>query len=107
MITIGIIGYGYWGPNIVRTFAELSRARVAGVSDTDPRKLEIVERRYPGVRTTTDYQDLLRDSSLDAIAIATPVATHFELAMATLRAGKHMCLAKPVTETSLQARKLV
>jgi predicted dehydrogenase len=107
MIRIGIIGYGYWGPNLVRTFADLSRVKLAGVSDTDAAKLEIVARRFPGVKTTTDYQDLLRDPAIDAIAIATPVATHFELAMATLKAGKHLWLAKPVTETSLQARKLV
>ena len=107
MIKIGIIGYGYWGPNLVRTFAELSRAKVVGVSDLSGPRLELVARRFPGVKTTTDYQDLLRDPDIDAIAIATPVGTHFELGMATLKARKHLWLAKPVTETSLQARKLV
>ena len=107
MITIGIIGYGYWGPNLVRTFAELPNAKVGGVSDLDARRLELVTRRFPGVYTTTDYQELLRDPGIDAIAIATPVSTHFELAMAALKAGKHLWLTKPMTETSLQARKLV
>lgn len=107
MISIGFIGYGYWGPNLVRTFAELPGATLGGVSDTDPRKLELVARRYPGVVTTTDYQVLLRDPSIDAIAIATPVATHFEIAIAALKAGKHLWLTKPMTETSLQARMLV
>src|ERR1700694_1759671 len=90
MIGVGIIGYGYWGPNLVRTFSELTRARVVAVSDFDVSKLESAERRYPAVRTTTKCQDLVNDPQIDAIAIATPVSTHFELAMATLKAGKHL-----------------
>ena len=107
MIKIGVIGYGYWGPNLVRNFAELSQATVAAVSDLDPRKLELVKKRFPAVKTTTNFQDLLHDPEIDAIAIATPVSTHFELGMAALKAGKHLWLEKPMTETSLQARKLV
>jgi predicted dehydrogenase len=107
MIRIGIIGYGYWGPNLVRNFAELSRAEVAAVSDLDQKKLDTVKKRFPAVKTSTDFQDLLRDDSIDAIAIATPVSSHFELGMAALKAGKHVWLEKPMTETSLQARKLV
>lgn len=107
MIKIGVIGYGYWGPNLVRNFAELGRAQVAAVADLDPKKLELVARRFPAVKTTTDFHDLLRDPEIDAVAIATPVNTHFELGMAALKAGKHLWLEKPMTETSLQARKLV
>jgi predicted dehydrogenase len=107
MIKIGVIGYGYWGPNLVRNFAELSQATVAAVSDLDPKKLELVKKRFPAVKTTTNFQDLLKDPEIDAIAIATPVSTHFELGMAALKAGKHLWLEKPMTETSLQARKLV
>jgi predicted dehydrogenase len=107
MIKIGVIGYGYWGPNLVRNFAELSQATVAAVSDLDPRKLELVKKRFPAVKTTTNFQDLLKDPEIDAIAIATPVSTHFELGMAALKAGKHLWLEKPMAETSLQARKLV
>ena len=107
MIKIGVIGYGYWGPNLVRNFAELSQATVAAVSDLDPRKLELVKKRFPAVKTTTNFQDLLHDPEIDAIAIATPVSTHFELGMAALKAGKHLWLEKPMTETSLQARKMV
>jgi predicted dehydrogenase len=107
MINIGVIGYGYWGPNLVRNFAELSRARVVAVSDLDSKKLELVNHRFPAVRTTTDCRDLLRDPAIDAIAIATPVSTHFDLAMTALKAGKHLWLTKPMTETSLQARQLV
>jgi len=107
MINIGVIGYGYWGPNLVRNFAETPGATVAAVADLDPKKLAIVERRHPAVRTTKNFQDLLQDASIDAIAVATPVSSHFELGMAALKAGKHLWLEKPMTETSLQARKLI
>jgi predicted dehydrogenase len=107
LINIAIIGYGYWGPNLVRNFAEIPRATVRAVADTQSDRLEVARRRYPAVRTTTDFTDLLNDARIDAIAIATPVSTHFELAMAALRAGKHVWVEKPMTETSIQARKLV
>ncbi|MBS0244361.1 MAG: Gfo/Idh/MocA family oxidoreductase, partial [Proteobacteria bacterium] len=107
MINIGVIGYGYWGPNLVRNFAEASGANIAAVADLDPKKLETVKRRFPAVKVTTDFQDLLKDPDIHAIAIATPVSTHFELGMAALKAGKHLWLEKPMAETSLQAQKLV
>ena len=107
MVRIGIIGYGYWGPNLVRNFAESERTTVAAVADLNPKQLEFVQRRYPGVTTTTEFRDLLRDPDIDAIAIATPVSTHFELAMASLEAGKHLWIEKPMTETSQQARQLI
>ena len=107
MIRVGIIGYGYWGPNLLRNFAEMQGAEVAGVADLDRTKLASVERRFPTVKVMTDFQELLKDPSIDAIAVATPVATHFELGMATLRTGKHLWLEKPMSETSLQARKLI
>src|SRR3954467_9774550 len=104
---IGVIGYGYWGPNLVRNFSETSSGTVAAVADLDPRKLAQLNKRYPAVKAVTDFQDVLRDPTIDAVAIATPVRTHFELGMAALKAGKHVWLEKPMTETSLQARKLV
>ena len=107
MINIGVIGYGYWGPNLVRNFAELDGASMAAVADLDPKKLEIVKRRYPGARVTTKFQDLLDDPSIHAIAIATPVNTHFDLGMAALKAGKHLWLEKPMTETLEQGSQLV
>ena len=107
LINIGVIGYGYWGPNLVRNFTELTRANVSTVVDVDPQRLQIVKRRFPAIKTSTNFQDLLRDSSIDAIAVATPVRTHFELGMAVLKAGKHLWLEKPMAESSLQARKLV
>jgi predicted dehydrogenase len=107
MIKIGVIGYGYWGPNLVRNFAETPGLTVACVADLDPKKLEIVQKRYPGIKTTTHFEEMINDPSIDAIAIATPVSTHFDLGMAALKAGKHLWLEKPMTETSLQARQLV
>ena len=106
MINIGILGYGYWGPNLVRNFAETSGVTVSAVADLDSKKLELVQRRYPGIRTTVRFQDLLQDPAIDAIAVATPVATHFELGMAALKAGKHLWLEKPMTETLIQAKEL-
>lgn len=107
MIRIGVIGYGYWGPNLVRSFSEMPGATVAAVADLDSSKLDVVRRRYPAVHATTDMRELLNDTTIDAIAIATPVHTHFELGMAVLKAGKHLWLEKPMTETSSQARRLV
>jgi predicted dehydrogenase len=107
VINIGVIGYGYWGPNLVRNLAEVNRVALTAVVDSNPEKLALVQRRFPAVKTTTDFQDLIRDPAIDAIAIATPVNTHFELGMAVLKAGKHLWLEKPMTETSLQARQLL
>ncbi len=107
MINIGIIGYGYWGPNLLRNFSETSGATVVGVADLDLAKLAIVQKRYPAVKVTSDVQELLADPAIDAIAVATPVSTHFELGMAALKAGKHVWIEKPLAETSLQARKLM
>lgn len=107
MIRIGVIGYGYWGPNLVRNFMETREATVAAVSDLSAERLGEVQRRFPGVKTTTDYRELLRDPDIDAIAIATPVGTHYELGLAALTAGKHLWLEKPMTETSAQAQRLI
>lgn len=107
MIKIGVIGYGYWGPNLVRNFAEIPGLMVACVADLDTKKLEIVQKRYPGVKTTTRFEDMINDPTIDAIAIATPVSTHFDLGMAALKADKHLWLEKPITQTVAQARQLV
>jgi predicted dehydrogenase len=107
MVRIGVIGYGYWGPNLVRNFMEIPRAEVAAVADLDMAKLELVQRRYPTVKASRHSQDLLADPSIDAIAVATPISDHFELGMSVLKANKHLWLEKPMTETSLQAQKLV
>ena len=107
MIKIGIVGYGYWGPNLVRNFSECGDSEVRWVTDLSDDRLATVRSRYPAIRTTTQYKELLTDPELDAVAIATPVATHFELALQALQAGKHVFLEKPLTETSDQARQLI
>src|SRR3972149_5919545 len=107
MINIGVIGYGYWGPNLVRNLAEISNFRVKAVSDLHQDRLNLVKSRYPTIEITTNYKDLLNDKSIEAIAIATPVSTHFDLAMQALNAGKHVFLEKPLTATSEQAIKLI
>jgi predicted dehydrogenase len=107
MINVGILGYGYWGPNLVRNFSEVTRMRVAAVCDHDEAKLALALGRHPSIRATTDERSVIDDPAIDAIAIATPVSTHFELALAALRAGKHVWLEKPMTETAEQARILV
>ncbi len=107
MIGVGVIGYGYWGPNLVRNFADHSGVRLAAVADQRPERLAAVGRRYPSAMVTTSAQALIDDPSVDAVVVATPVAYHFDLAMAALRAGKHVLVEKPLTSTSDQARQLI
>jgi predicted dehydrogenase len=107
MINVAVIGYGYWGPNLVRNFAEIPGTTVRTVVDLDAPKLEAVQQRYPGVKVSTDFLQVINDPKIDAVVIATPVTSHFELAAAALKAGKHVWVEKPMTETSLQASKLI
>ena len=107
MIGIGVIGYGYWGPNLVRNFAECRSAAVRMVCDQRAERLQQVERRYPGVKVTTAPSELVNDPSVDAVVIATPVNHHFELAMMALRAGKHVLVEKPMASSSDEAARLI
>lgn len=107
MIGIGVIGYGYWGPNLVRNFMETSDVAVRAVCDRDPKRQALAKARCPLANVTSDPRDLLKDSSIDAIVIATPVSSHYELAMAALEAGKHVLVEKPMTTTSEEAARLV
>ncbi len=107
MIQVGVIGFGYWGPNLVRNFAELPTARVSAVCDRRPERLAIAERRYPGVRTLTDPAALIADPSIDAVVVATPVQHHFDYSLAALGAGKHVLVEKPLSSTSEQAVRLI
>ena len=106
MLRIGVIGYGYWGPNLVRNFSESLNATVTMVADLDPARLALVSRRFPTVRTTTSFAELIADPDVDAVAVATPVRTHFAIGMAVLGAGKHLWLEKPMTETVDEAMRL-
>jgi predicted dehydrogenase len=107
VITVGVIGYGYWGPNLVRNFVEAPGGRVGFVTDMRAERLAHVTARYPSARVSTDYRDLINDPAVDAVAIATPVSSHFDLAMTALRAGKHVLVEKPMTATSEQALALI
>ena len=106
-VGIGVVGYGYWGPNLVRNFASNPSACVIGVSDLDPAKLAAIRRSYPGVMATERYEDLLKDRRIDAIAIATPVHTHYELARLALGAGKHVLVEKPLAQSADLVRHLI
>lgn len=106
-MTIGVIGYGYWGPNLVRNFSEAPGARVGFVTDLRPERLAHASARYPSVKVSTDYRDLLADPGVDAVVVATPVTTHFEIGMAALRAGRHLLLEKPMASSSAQALALI
>jgi predicted dehydrogenase len=107
VITVGVIGYGYWGPNLVRNFMDAPGGRVGFVTDVRAERLAQVTARYPSVKVSSDCRDLIDDPSVDAVAIATPVSSHFELAMAALGAGKHVLVEKPMTATSEQSLALI
>ena len=107
MIKVGVIGYGYWGPNLVRNFMEAPGSTVVSVCDLRSERLDGLKVRYPSVKTVSDYCELLRDSSIDAIVIATPVSSHFDLGMAALKAGKHVLIEKPLAANSEQATQLI
>jgi predicted dehydrogenase len=107
MMGIALVGYGYWGPNLVRNFNNTEGAQTIAICDSDPEKLSIIKRHHPGIVATTEFRNLLRDSRIDAIAIATPVCSHYELALASLEAGKHVFVEKPLAQTSEQVRHLI
>jgi predicted dehydrogenase len=106
-VRVGVIGYGYWGPNIVRNFVEAPGSQVVAVSDRFPQRLAQVRARYPSATVTTDCNEVFQDPAIDAVAIVTPVSTHFDLAMEALQAGKHVLVAKPLTASSEQAIQLI
>jgi predicted dehydrogenase len=106
-VRMGVIGYGYWGPNLVRNFAEIPGSRVVAVSDMRSQRLAQAQARYPSIRITTDCNEVLADPEIDAVAIMTPVSTHFDLGMDALTAGKHVLMAKPLAATSEQAMRLI
>jgi predicted dehydrogenase len=106
MIRMGVIGYGYWGPNIVRNFHNQEKIRVVAVCDGNPAALNRVKKLYPDIRLTADYQEITTAMDIDAVAIVTPVSTHFKLAMDALSNGKHVFVEKPMTATSAEAEEL-
>jgi predicted dehydrogenase len=107
MINCAIIGYGYWGPNLVRNFAATPNTMVHTVVDLRPERLALVSRAYPSIKVTSDIDSIWTNTEIDAVIIATPVFTHFELAKKALIAGKHVLLEKPMTDTVAHAEELI
>lgn len=106
-VRVAVVGLGYWGPNLVRNFHELPEADVVAVCDQRVEALDRIGRRYPAVHRTQRLEDVLEDADVDAVAIATPVRSHFELASAALAAGKHVFVEKPLAASSDEAHELI
>lgn len=106
MLRVGVIGYGYWGPNIVRSLQRINGAQVEVVCDKSPDMLKRVAGAHPGIRVTSDANEVLRSKEIDVVAVVTPVWTHYELTKAALENGKHVFVEKPFTSNSEQAEEL-
>lgn len=106
-LRIAVVGLGYWGPNLVRVLHEIDCADVVTVCDVDAGALRKIGRRYPGMHQTTQIDDVLSDGAIDAVVIATPVRTHFDLARASLEVGKHVFVEKPLAGSVAEAEELV
>jgi predicted dehydrogenase len=106
-VRVGVVGLGYWGPNLVRNLHEIDEAEVAWICDARPEALAKVGRRYPAVRRTTQLHDLLADDTLDAVLVATPVSSHYALASSALEAGKHVFVEKPLAGSAAESIDLV
>src|SRR6266849_4385584 len=106
-VRVGVIGYGYWGPNVVRNLQSLENCQLVTICDKNSDSLLRAKRVYPGVELTVDYSELLTSPQIDAFAVVTPVWTHFELAKAALQNGKHVFVEKPFTSTHQQAEELI
>lgn len=107
MIGVGIVGAGHWGPNLIRNLHNRITSEVVWVADRDPRRLEQVQQRFPGMQTTGDVDKLLSDPRVAALVIATPTSTHHELTRAALLAGKDVLVEKPITSSSEQGEELI
>jgi len=106
-LRVGVIGYGYWGPNVVRNLHRLENCQVVAICDKNPAALQGARRVYPSVMLTMDSSELLTSAQIDAVAVVTPVWGHFELAKSALQNGKHVFVEKPFTSTSQQAEELI
>ena len=108
-IKIGVVGYGYWGPNLVRNLASHPKCSSVTVCETDERKRNLVLNRFQAgnVNATADFQDILNDEEISGVVIATPISTHFELAKKALENGKHVFAEKPLAHEGALAHELV
>ncbi len=107
MISIGVIGYGYWGPNVARNFHAAAGTKLTAVSDISDKRLGMAQAHYPFIRVSKDPLEVIKAKDVDVVAVVTPVFTHFELAKEALLAGKHVFVEKPFTTTSAQAKELI
>src|SRR5580698_5890848 len=107
VVKFGVVGYGYWGPNVVRNLDQLDGSKVVAVSDKSPTALKRAAKAYPQVLVSTDSNDLISAPDIDAIAVVTPVWTHYELTKAALENGKHVFVEKPFTSNREQAEELI
>jgi predicted dehydrogenase len=107
MIGVGIIGYGYWGPNLLRNFNEFRGSRVIAVSDLKSSRLAVAKKACPFIKRTKNFLELIYDKQVSAVAVATPVSTHYELGMLALKAGKHLLMEKPLALSTKQCLALI
>jgi len=107
MIRVGVLGYGYWGPNIVRNLDSLESTKIEAVCDKSPKALARLKRAHPHIRGVSDPAEVLKSPNVDAVAIITPVWTHYSLAKAALENGKHVFVEKPFTSCVRQAEELI
>lgn len=106
-MNFGVIGYGYWGPNVVRNLTTLEGSKVLAICDMDPAARLRAQRAYPGIPVTANPQEVIASTRIDAVAIVSPVWTHFNLAKAALEQGKHVFVEKPFTTNSRQGEELI
>jgi predicted dehydrogenase len=106
VIRVGVIGYGYWGPNLVRNFFTCPSTAVVALCDQSPDRLQAFKRLYPGPEITQEYDSIIENPDVDAVVIATPVGTHAPLALRALRAGKHVLVEKPMAASAMEAEEL-
>jgi predicted dehydrogenase len=106
MVNVGIIGFGYWGPNLARNFNMDPNAKLLKIADTNSERCKLAQKNYPQTEVTTNPEELIKALDIDLIVIATPVSTHFELAIKALENGKHVWIEKPITSSSKEARIL-
>jgi predicted dehydrogenase len=107
MLRIGVIGYGYWGPNLVRNFSGVENVKVVKVCDQNPAALKRLKKAYPNIEAVSDADEIMESEEIDAVAIATPVSTHFDLSKIALKHEKHIFVEKPFTSTVAQAEELI
>ena len=107
MINVGVIGYGYWGPNVARNFHSSPGVKLTSVSDVSEKRLKLAETHYPFIKGSRDHMELIRSKDVDVVAVITPVSSHYELAKKALENGKHVFVEKPFTATRAEAEKLI